>query len=680
MKYAPVLEGLPRNPGIHAAGVVIGEKPLIEIVPLCRDKSKEVVTQYEMTPIGDVGLLKMDFLGLKTLTIIQEAVRLVKVGHGVAIDVDKLDLEDKDTLSLYGRGDTVAVFQFESSGMQEMLRRVGISRFEDTIAMNALYRPGPMQFIDEFGNRKNGKSKVEYDHPLLESILKETYGFLVYQEQVMQAVGLLAGFSMGQSDNLRRAMGKKKAEEIAAMRALFVKGCHDANKIAASLAGRIFDNIEKFAGYGFNKSHSAAYAMVAWQTAWLKAHYPVEFMAANLTIEISNNDRIAQLIAECQALDMEILPPAVNESGLQFTPVRVMKDGVEINAIRFGLAGVKNVGQGAVEEIIKERTENGPFKGLTDFCKRVNGHSASKKVLESLVKCGAFDFTKISRARLFNGVDHAMKSAESARRDKAAGQSTMFDMMLGGGGGKEETDETTLPKADPWPQSQELAGEKELLGFYVSGHPLLANGKAAERYSLARTSEEFAKLAPRAGTRIAGLVTAMRKVFTKKDQPPRPMAIFQLERLDGKIEVVAFPDAFQEYGVHLVDEAPVLICGEKQEGDVPKMQAQEIYPLAEAYKYFATRLAIHLTSARADEHIFGQIKATLRAFPGMTPVVISIEFPGGEKVFIDTDRTYKVTPGEKLVRDLEHFLGEDTVYIDVNSAPCLRPKKPRWER
>ncbi len=683
MKYAPVLEGLPRNPGIHAAGVVIGEKPLIEIVPLCRDKSKEVVTQYEMKPIGEVGLLKMDFLGLKTLTIIQEAVRLIKVGHGVAIDVDKLDLEDKATLELYGRGDTVAVFQFESSGMQEMLRRVGISRFEDTIAMNALYRPGPMQFIDEFGNRKNGKSKIEFDHPLLETILKETYGFIIYQEQVQQAANLLAGFTMGMGDVLRRAMGKKDEKEMAAMREKFVKGCHETNKIHSSLANRIFDNIEKFAGYGFNKSHSAAYAFIAWQTAWLKAHYPVEFMAANLTIEISNNERIAQLIAECQAMEMEILPPAVNESGLQFTPVRVKKEGVEINAIRFGMAGVKNVGEGAVEEIVKERSANGPFKGLTDFCKRVDGHSANKKVLESLVRCGAFDFTKIPRSRLFAGVDFAMKSAESARKDKAAGQSTMFDMMLGGGRGgsdREETDEATLPKAEPWPQSQELAGEKELLGFYVSGHPLLAHGKAAERYSLAKSTEEFAKLSPRANTRLAGLVTAIRKVFTKKDQPPRPMAIFQLERLDGNIEVVAFPDAFQEYGVHLKDEAPVLICGEKQEGDQPKMQAQEIYPLAEAYKYFATKVSIHLTSARADENIFGQIKAILRAHPGGVPVIISIEFPGGEKVFVDTDRTHKVAADEKLVRELEHILGEDTVYIEVNSSPCLRPKKPRWER
>ena len=273
-----------------------------------------------------------------------------------------------------------------------------------------------------------------------------------------------------------------------------------------------------------------------------------------------------------------------------------------------------------------------------------------------------------------------MKSAESARRDKAAGQSTMFDMMLGGGSGeREETDESTLPKAEPWPQSQELAGEKELLGFYVSGHPLLAQGKAAERYSLARTGEDFAKLPPRTGTRIAGLVTAIRKVFTKKDQPPRPMAIFQLERLDGNIEVVAFPDAYQEYGVHLTDEAPVLICGEKQEGDVPKMQAQEIYPLAEAYKYFAQKVSLHIPSARATQELFGQIKSILRAYPGKTTVVLMIEFPAGQKVFIDTDHSHKVVPHEKLVRDLEHLLGEDTVYIDVNSSPCLRPKKPRWE-
>jgi DNA polymerase III subunit alpha len=246
-------------------------------------------------------------------------------------------------------------------------------------------------------------------------------------------------------------------------------------------------------------------------------------------------------------------------------------------------------------------------------------------------------------------------------------------------GAGEETDESALPKADPWPQSQELAGEKELLGFYVSGHPLAAHEKAIERYSLAKTAEDFQKLTPRTGTRVAGLVSGFRKAFTKKDNPPRPMGIFQLERLDGNIEVVAFPDAFQEYGVHIKDEAPVLICGEKQESDTPKMQAVEIYPLAEVHKYFATRLSIHLTSARADENIFGQIKQVLRQYPGATPVVISIEYPGGEKIFIDTDRTFKVAASEKLARELEHFLGEHTVYIDVNSSPCLRPRKPRWE-
>ena len=679
MKYAPVLEGLPRNPGVHAAGVVIGEKPLIEIVPLTRDKNKETVTQYEMTPLGDIGLLKMDFLGLKTLTLVQEAVRLIKVGHGVEVDVDKLPLDDPETLALYNRGDTVAVFQFESGGMQNALRQVGINRFEDTIALNALYRPGPMQFIEEFGNRKNGKSKIEYDHPLLEPILKETYGFMIYQEQVMQSVGVLGGFSMGQSDNLRRTISKKKEEEMIAQRAIFVKGCHDTNKISAVLANKIFDNIDKFAGYGFNKSHAAAYAFVAWQTAWLKAHYPVEFLAANLTIDIGNNERISQLIAECQEMDLEVLPPSVNESGVQFTPVRVKKDGVETNAIRFGMAGIKSVGTAAVEAIVKEREADGAFKGLVDFCKRVDGHLVGKKVLEGLVRCGAFDFSGVPRSRLFNGVDFAMKTAESARRDKVAGQGSLFDVFGGGGtGGGEETDAKSLPPAEPWPQSQELAGEKELLGFYVSGHPLAAHEKTCERYSLSRTHEDFQKLPPRTTTRLAGLVAGFQKKFTKKEQ--KPFAVFKLERLDGEIEVIAWPETFQEYGVLLKDDAPLLICGEKKEDDRLVLIAQEIYPLAEAHKYFAQKVSIHLTSARADQAVFGQIKSILRAHPGKTPVVISIEFPGGQKVFIDTDHSHKVMPHEKLVRDLEHVLGEKTVYIEVNSSPCLRAKRNRWDR
>ena len=665
MKYAPILEGLPRNPGIHAAGVVIGEKPLIEIVPLSRDKSKEVVTQFEMKPIGEVGLLKMDFLGLKTLTIVRETVDLLKK-RGIEVDIDRLPLDDAKTFELFNRGDTVAVFQFESGGMQDMLRRVGISRFEDTIAMNALYRPGPMQFIDEFGNRKNGRAKIEYDHPLLEPILKETYGFIVYQEQVQQAANVLAGFSMGMGDVLRRAMGKKDEKEMAAMRDKFVKGCHDTHRIRAEIAGRIFDNIEKFAGYGFNKSHSAAYAYIAWQTAYFKAHHPIEFMAANLSIEIGNNERLAELIAECQAMDSEILPPSVNESGVRFTPVG--------NAIRFGLAGVKNVGTAAVEAIVQEREKSGPFKGLVDFCARIDGQSANKKTIESLVRCGAFDFTGQPRSRLFKGIEFAMKRAEEARRDRNSGQISLFatfDAAPAGGTSEE------LPPADPWPQSDDLRAEKELIGFYISGHPLAAHATACKRYGLARTLPEFMALPAKAQTRVAGLVADFQKKFTKKDQ--KPMCTFRLEQLDGSIEAVVFPEPFQEFGVYCNNETPVLICGEKQEGDQARIAVNEIYPLTEAHRYFAQKVSLHMGSARADEGAFAQLKQILRGHPGQTPVVLCIEYPDGRKVFVDTDRTYKVTAADKLLRELEHVLGEGSVYVEVNPQACLRVRKRRWE-
>jgi DNA polymerase-3 subunit alpha len=673
IQYATVLEGLPRNPGIHAAGVVIGEKPLIEILPLSRDKEKQVITQFEMKPLGQVGLLKMDFLGLKTLTIIQEAVDWVKRNHGVDLDMTAIPMDDKETFDLLNRGDAVAVFQLESGGMRDMLRRVGVSRFEDVIALIALYRPGPMQFIDDFGNRKNGRATIEYDHPLLEPILKETYGIMIYQEQVQQAANVLAGFSLGQGDILRRAMGKKDPKEMAAMRDKFVQGCEKTNRIPVRKAEKIFDTIERFAGYGFNKSHSAAYAVLSWQTAFLKAHYPSEFMAANLTIDIGNNERLAELIAECQVMDIEILPPSVNESGVRFTPLRPAA-GANIGAIRFGMAGVKNVGVGAVECIVREREVGGPYKGLVDFCSRVDGASANKKTVESLVRCGAFDFTGQPRSRLFGGIEFAMKRAASVQSDKRSGQTSLFDML---GGGPAAAGGEDLPAAEPWPASQDLSAEKELLGFYISGHPLAAHEAALKRYGLV-DFKGLQNLASGTPTRMGGLVAQFAKKFTKKTQ--EPMGTFRLETLDGSIEVVAFPDAFRDYGVHLRDEAPVLVCGTfKKDDEQFKIEANEVYPLPDAYKHFAEKVSIHLPHARCDDEKFRGLKNVLRQHPGETPVVICIEYPGGEKIFLDTDRSFRASASEKLVHDVDHLLGEDSCYVQVNPNPILRPRMRRWE-
>ena len=674
MKYARVLEGLPRNPGIHAAGVVIGEKPLREILPLARDKSGEPCTQFEMKPLDMVGLLKMDFLGLKTLTIIQETVEWVKKTRGVELDITRIPMNDQPAFDLLNRGDTVAVFQVESKGMRDMLRKIGVSRFEDLIALIALFRPGPMQFLDDFGNRKNGRATIDYDHPKLEPILKETYGIMIYQEQVQQAANVLAGFTLGQGDLLRRAMGKKDPQEMSAMREKFVEGCSKTSHIPRPKAEKIFDTIEKFAGYGFNKSHSAAYAVVSWQTAFLKAHYPVEFMAANLSIEISNNERLAEVIAECQEMDIEILPPSVNESGVRFTPLP--PDNAEHpRAIRFGMAGVKNVGVGAVEAIVQEREGKGPFKGLVDFAQRMDSSLVNRKTVESLVRCGAFDFTKLPRGRLFAGIEQALGRAASEQRDRKAGQFSLFAQLEAAA---PAGDDAILPAGEAWAQSQELAAEKELLGFYISGHPLAAFKAEIERYSLHRFGG-LADVPAGTQTRLAGLVTQYAKRFTKKTQ--EAMCTFRLETLEGSMEVVVFPQPYSLYAVHVKDEAPVLVCGtlQKEEDGSPRMQADEIYPLADVHRYFAEKVSLHIPAARANDDLLREVKTVLRSHPGDIPVVLCLQFPGGEKVFIKTEHQMKVTASSKLVHDVEHVLGEDSVYVGVNPAPCLRPRKKRWE-
>lgn len=664
MKYAPVLEGLARNPGTHAAGVVIGEKPLIEIVPLTRDKDKEPVTQYEMTPLGDIGLLKMDFLGLKTLTVIVEAVRHVKRNFGVELDMDTIPMDDQPTFDLLNRGDTVGVFQVESKGMRDLLRKFILTKFEDLIAMIALYRPGPMNMLDDFIKRRHGQVRIEYDHPLLKETLEETFGVMVYQEQVMAATNVLAGFTLGQGDMMRRAMGKKDAKEMANQRARFVEGCATANQIPKDKAGAIFDNIERFAGYGFNKSHSAAYAIVSWQTAYLKAHYPTEFMAASLSFEIGNPDRMKLFIAECQLLGIQLLPPSVNESGVLFTPVK--------NAIRFGMSGIKNVGEAATRAIVEEREKGGPFKGLSDFCNRIDGQAANKKTLESLVRAGAFDFTGMPRSRLFAGIEGAVGRAAALQRDRAVGQFSLFGDAVAAGPGGGVVDD--LPAAEPWPQSVELAAEKELLGFYVSGHPLAAHQWTLDRYALAGT-EQLRELTEKTRTRIGGLVTQFAKKFTKTKQ--EPMGVFVLEQLDGVVEVVVFPAAFSEFGVYLREEAPVLVCGEavNEEGGL-KMYASEIYPLPEVHRHFCRKFHIHISAARADEQVLREIKGVLRSYPGETPVGLCVEQPGGEKIFIEADHSFKVAAKEQVVRAVERILGENTVFLAINPAPCLRPPRP----
>ena len=663
LDYGFVLEGLSRNAGTHAAGVVIGEKPLVEIIPLTRDKDKEIITQYSMDPLGEIGLLKMDFLGLKTLTVIEEAVDLIRETRGVSVDMETLPMDDKPTYDLLKRGDTVGVFQLESGGMRDLIRRVGLDRIEDLIAMIALYRPGPMNMLEEYVARKTGKSKIAYDHPLLEPVLEETYGVMIYQEQVQRAANVLAGYSLGQGDVLRRAMGKKKAEEMAKQREVFVTGCAKKNKIPQAKAEDIFDKLEKFAGYGFNKSHSAAYAIIAYRTAYLKANYPEAFMAALLSSEMGNADKLPVFMVEARAMGLEILPPDVNESGVRFRPLD--------RAIRFGLAGVKNVGEGAAEAIVAERTRNGPCKHLLDFCGRLDGQAVNKKVIESLIRSGAFDRLGGHRAQLFKSVDFAMNRAASAERDRRSGQGSLFDAVPET---REALSSAELPPAEPWSESDLLAGERELLGIYMSGHPLSQHASLLETYQLA-TVHQLAELAEGTATRLGGLIAKVDVKITKKKET---MAILQMEDLDGSVEVVVFPDAYRQYVQHLVKDTAVLLCGDvSRKDDRVTIRAAEIYPLAEAPKYFADRLSIHVPAVNLVEEKLVSIRQILSEHSGQTPVIICLEYPSAKKVFLNTEASLRVTPDEALIHKLEHYLGEETVYVAVNPSPCRRSRQKK---
>ena len=667
LDYGFVLEGLPRNQGTHAAGVVIGEKPLSEIIPLCRDKEGEPVTQYTMEPIGEIGLLKMDFLGLKTLTVLKEAVDLVKMTTGKDIDIDNLDYDDGPANELLNRGDTIGVFQLESGGMRDLIRRVGIGDIRDLIAMIALYRPGPMNMLEGYVNRKHGKEEIAYQHPLMEPILKETYGVMVYQEQVQKVANVLAGYSLGEADILRRAMGKKKAEVMAQQKGKFVKGCIDINKIDKRIAEQIFDNMAEFAGYGFNKAHSAGYAIISFQTAYLKANYPAEFMCGLISCEIGNAEKLPIFIAEAQNMDLEILPPDVNHSNVRFRP--------EGKTIRYGIAGIKNVGAGACEAIVKEREESGPFEDLIEFCARMDGHVVNKKVIESLARAGAFDSTGEHRAAVFNGIEFAMARASEKARDKQSGQGSLFDLM---DTSASEAMSEKLPECAEWSESQLLSAEKELLGIYMSGHPLTQYEHLLKTYQLCDV-KGLGALEERSGTRVGGIIASLSRKLTKHK---KNMAIIRLEDLDGAIEVLVWPETYEKFGMHLEEEAAVLICGEALTSeDPPKIAAQEIYPLSDAPRHFAKQLRVHVPAAHAQNGKLEELKDVLRLHPGSTPVVVCLLMPTGEKVFINTNRSFRVFPDQDLIKDIEHLLGEETAYVSVDPSPCKNPPKPRpWEK
>jgi len=687
--FGKTLEGLPRNSSTHAAGVVIGAEPLTNIVPLTRGTNEtDVVTQFSMNPLGDLGVLKMDFLGLKTLTVIKDALDLIEETTGKRIDMEKIPMDDQKTFDLLVKANTIGIFQLESPGMRDLSRRIGVDSIDVIMALIALFRPGPMDLIDDYVNRKHGKVKVEYDHPLLEPILKETFGIFVYQEQVMQAANVLAGYSLGGADMLRRAMGKKDKEKMAKEREKFINGCHEKNNIPKAKASQIFDMLEKFAGYGFNKSHSAAYAVVSYHTAWLKANYPVEFMAASLSNELANTDKIQLLINECKRMGIEVLPPDVNESGVRFTVVAQASslrqadgklEACPTKAIRFGMAAIKNVGEVAVQSIIAERGRQGKFKLFEDFCGRIDPRAVNRKVLECLAKCGAFDSLGEPRAQAFAAIESEMNRAASVQRDRERGQSALFDVEPVNT--RRQATTGKAPAAE-WSQSEMLAFEKELLGFYVSGHPLSQYAEILRRYELASTNH-LNELQEGQATRLGGIISKLQSKLTKAG---KPMAIMTIEDLDGPVEVLVFPETYAKCSVHLKADTAVFVTGTVSlREDKPKLFAEHIIPLADVPKQFTKAVHIRLPVANTNEALLEKVQEILRAHKGNVPVMFCFMYPDGALVFLEAHEAFAVTPTEKFVQDVEALVGEDSVWLKVNTekmAAAMTNGGPRrqWER
>ena len=671
-----ILEDLTRNASVHAAGVVIGDQPLVNLLPLKTDEDGAVVTQYAMNPVGDLGLLKMDFLGLKTLTVIRNTCEMVKQTHGIEVPIDNLPLDDKKTYDLLNRAETLGVFQLESGGMRDLCRKFQISSVEHITALVALYRPGPMDLIPEFIKRRHGEVKIEYEHPLLETIAKETYGILIYQEQVMQAAQILGGYTLGGADLLRRAMGKKKVEEMQKHRDIFVKGCLEKNKIPKAKANQIFDLLEKFAGYGFNKSHAAAYAIVSYQTAYLKANYPVEFFCAMMTNDMADTAKLALYIAEARAFGIEVHGPDVNESRVYFAPApRSASENGKASglAIRFGLAAIKGVGEGAVEVILKARSETGKFKTLADLCERVDGRSLGRKTLEALIKTGACDCFGQTRATLTAQVERTLARAASILSDKVKGQSSLFGAL--------EEKAPPMPEAisnlPELPQHELLAYEKELLGFYVTGHPLTPFAPILEKYCLITTAK-LAELPNRSLTRIGGLIAAVTHGVSKKSG--KPYSMVTLEDLEGSVQILVINENYDKFRPLLELNKAILVIGEVNVGDEsPKIFPQDIMPLEDAPRKFTKQVHLRLHMAHVQPESLDAARALVTAHPGKCPLFLCFTRPSGGIIFMETHEKFFVMPSRGLQEAVDHLFGEETYYAKVDTSLPERQQR-RWER
>jgi DNA polymerase-3 subunit alpha len=646
IETAKVLEGMNRNVSTHAAGVVIAPGDITDYSPMYKTPQTDSMTQYNMKDLEDAGLLKMDFLGLRTLTVIDNALEMIEQGHGVKIDLDRLPEADAKTLEMFSRGQTVALFQFESSGMQDYLRKLKPSSIHDLVAMNALYRPGPMENIPDFIDRKSGKQKITYLHPKLESILKETYGVIVYQEQVIKIASEIGGLSLAQADLLRRAMGKKDKELMAKQKKEFVESAVE-KQVERKVAAEIFDLIEKFASYGFNKSHSVAYSVLAYQTAYLKAHYPAEYMAATLSSEMDNTDKIVVLIDECRKLGIEVLAPDVNESGVNFV---VMPKG-----IRFGLSAIKNVGVGAVEQIVKARSEKGRFKDIFDFCVRVDLRLANKKTLEGLIQAGAFDSLHGNRAQLFSNVEPAISYGQDMQEQIIKGQSNLFDLS-----GAKVFHRPMLRTAADWIEIEKLSREKSVLGFYVSGHPLLKYRDEIEGLATAKL-DEAQIVKPNSLVRVCGIISDIKK---KIDKRGKTMAFVTIEDFTGKADCIVFADAFQKY-IAILQVGSIVMMAGKNDGneEAIKVIVNEIIGIEEVRKKFSKGVIINLNLDTTSEKDAFELVKLIERHKGSCQCLLNLSGSGLSNNSIYLTRKYTVDPSRQFTDAVKQLLGQYAVRL-----------------
>jgi len=671
-------EGLARNASTHAAGLVISSEPLTEIVPLCHGGGDEVVTQFAMKPVEEIGLLKMDFLGLKTLTVIHDAVAAIETTRGERLDARNVPLDDPKTLALLNHADTGGLFQLESGGMTELARTIGIDRFEDIVAMIALFRPGPMEMIPDYIARKKDPSRIKYAHPLLEPILEETYGIFVYQEQVMQAAHALADYSFGEADILRRAMGKKKPAEMKAQRERFLQGAKRKG-VHKKVAEKVFGEMERFAGYGFNKSHAAAYAMIVYQTAYLKANYPREYMAALLSSEMGNTDKISRYITECETHGIPILPPDINESHIKFT---VVEEG-----IRFGLAAIRNVGTGAVEHVLERRRAHGPYTSLDGFAGDVDLRVVNRKTFESLIHSGAFDSLGWNRAQLAQALPSVLDSASRRQADRLSGQVGLFDQLAPEG--QAAVFQTQPPEVEEFPLRERLAREKELLGFYVTGHPLSDYRELIARINCAAVGE-LPGVTDKTRVKLAAVIAAVRHRLTRAKS--ERMAVLALDDGRETIEALVFPRSYEACGRVIQKDLPVLVVGSvDRREERPKLIVDNLVPLEQAEregieeivrlfgseKFAAPRngprrsrfagrastrntpraLRVTLDRDAASEEVLAQLAALVEGRSGDLPLVLAFSDDHGATTAAFVHTATRVQPDDALLEGLTAIPG-----------------------